>query len=69
MALSGHADHADECPLLEVKWTSRFAGVLPGFDPKRTWRVRCKILGRWAFAVRTILRPFLTWIKAHLALV
>jgi hypothetical protein len=36
MAQSGHAWRFNECPLLGVKQTSRFQGVMSAFDPKRT---------------------------------
>jgi hypothetical protein len=35
-ALSGHCDHAQQCPLLGVKQTSRFQSVMSAFDPKQT---------------------------------
>jgi hypothetical protein len=36
LAQSGHQDRAAECPLLGVKRTLRFQGVMSAFDPKRT---------------------------------
>jgi hypothetical protein len=35
-AQSGHHDRAEPCPLLGVKRTSRFQGIMSAFDPKRT---------------------------------
>jgi len=32
-----------QCPLLGVKRTSRFQGVMSAFDPKRTWRFCNKV--------------------------
>ena len=37
MALSGHSDCGNECPLLEVKRTSKFKSVTSAFDPNRTF--------------------------------
>jgi hypothetical protein len=34
MAQSGHPSRATECPLLGVKQTSQFEGVMSAFDPK-----------------------------------
>ena len=36
LALSGHTDCAQQCPLLGVKRTSRFQSLMSAFDPKRT---------------------------------
>ena len=36
LAQSGHPSRATECPLLGVKQTSQFEGVMSAFDPKRT---------------------------------
>jgi hypothetical protein len=36
MALIGHRDGVEECPLLGVKRTSKFESVTSAFDPKRT---------------------------------
>ena len=36
MALIGHRDGVEECPLLGVKQTSKFKSVTSTFDPKRT---------------------------------
>jgi hypothetical protein len=40
MALSGHPTVARQCPLLDVKRTSRRLGEMSAYDPKRTWRTR-----------------------------
>jgi hypothetical protein len=36
LAQSGHSDCRNECPLLSVKRTSQFAGIMSPSDPKRT---------------------------------
>src|SRR5262249_1475045 len=36
MAQSGHPEGFNQCPLLEVKRTSRFSYRMSAFDPKRT---------------------------------
>jgi hypothetical protein len=38
MAQSRHFDCRNECPLLSVKRTSQFAGIMSASDPKRTSR-------------------------------
>ena len=37
VAQSGHDELLSQCPLLGVKRTSKFAGVMSAFDPKRTF--------------------------------
>jgi hypothetical protein len=36
LALSGHRDRVEECPLSGVKQTLKFKSVTSAFDPKRT---------------------------------
>jgi hypothetical protein len=45
MALSGHRDSVEECPLSGVKRTSKFESVTSAFDPKRTsdWSISVAI--------------------------
>jgi hypothetical protein len=40
LAFSGHSRATDQCPLLGVKLTCRFALQMSAFDPKRTSAVQ-----------------------------
>jgi hypothetical protein len=42
LAQSGHLDTLNQCPLLGVKRTSQFAGVMSASDPKRIFMHRIK---------------------------
>jgi hypothetical protein len=58
MAQSGHAIRAAQCPLLGVKRTSQFAGVMSASDPS----VECALRHQWRKIIAMQLDP-----EAHFA--